>query len=254
MMCDLRFAADTASVHDGVLQARPDRRARHELAAPPPGRHQPGARPAVERPSLRRRGGAAHRLRRPGGARRRSCSTRRPPTCTELPANVSPRSIAIDEGAGVRRLVSSRSPVDAARSSRVIAASLDHPDAQGGRGLVRRAAAPTSQPWTGGRPDDRLRDDPRTRRSTDRSPRLTINRPERMNAMTNRMVRRDRRSPWQVAGDDPSVRVLVLTGAGRVVLPGRRPAGASPPAPAPTSDACGPRTSACRCCCTRCRP
>jgi 2-(1,2-epoxy-1,2-dihydrophenyl)acetyl-CoA isomerase len=49
--------------------------------------------------------------------------------------------------------------------------------------------------------------------------RLTLNRPERMNAMTNRMVRETADALEWVAAD-PSVRVLVLTGAGRAFCPG----------------------------------
>ncbi len=49
--------------------------------------------------------------------------------------------------------------------------------------------------------------------------RLTMNRPERMNAMTNRMVRETTEALEFVAGRD-DVRVLVLTGAGRAFCPG----------------------------------
>src|SRR5215211_8273010 len=48
---------------------------------------------------------------------------------------------------------------------------------------------------------------------------LTMNRPERMNAMTNRMVREARAALVQAA-HDRAVRVLVLTGAGRSFCPG----------------------------------
>jgi 2-(1,2-epoxy-1,2-dihydrophenyl)acetyl-CoA isomerase len=48
---------------------------------------------------------------------------------------------------------------------------------------------------------------------------LTLNRPDRMNAMTNRMVR-ETRNALHTAGADPSIRVLVLTGAGRGFCPG----------------------------------
>jgi len=49
--------------------------------------------------------------------------------------------------------------------------------------------------------------------------RLTLDRPEAMNGMTNRMVREAREVLERVA-EDPSVRVLVLTGAGRAFCPG----------------------------------
>ena len=48
---------------------------------------------------------------------------------------------------------------------------------------------------------------------------LTLNRPDRLNAMTNRMVRETTDALRSVARD-PSVRVLVLTGAGRGFCPG----------------------------------
>jgi 2-(1,2-epoxy-1,2-dihydrophenyl)acetyl-CoA isomerase len=48
---------------------------------------------------------------------------------------------------------------------------------------------------------------------------LTLNRPERLNAMTNRMVREAAEALAAIAGDT-SVRVLVLTGAGRGFCPG----------------------------------
>jgi 2-(1,2-epoxy-1,2-dihydrophenyl)acetyl-CoA isomerase len=46
--------------------------------------------------------------------------------------------------------------------------------------------------------------------------RLTMNRPDRMNAMTNRMVR----ETTDFVATDPTVRVLVFTGAGRSFCPG----------------------------------
>jgi 2-(1,2-epoxy-1,2-dihydrophenyl)acetyl-CoA isomerase len=49
--------------------------------------------------------------------------------------------------------------------------------------------------------------------------RLTLNRPESMNGMTNQMVR-EARQALDLAGADPSIRVLVLTGAGRAFCPG----------------------------------
>lgn len=49
--------------------------------------------------------------------------------------------------------------------------------------------------------------------------RLTLNRPDRMNGMTNRMVRETADALELVAADD-TVRVLVLTGAGRSFCPG----------------------------------
>lgn len=48
---------------------------------------------------------------------------------------------------------------------------------------------------------------------------LTMNRPERRNAMTNRMVR-ETSEALAIAADDPSLRVLVLTGAGSSFCPG----------------------------------
>jgi len=48
---------------------------------------------------------------------------------------------------------------------------------------------------------------------------LTLNRPERMNAMTNLMVR-ETAEALSVAANDRGVRVLVLTGAGRSFCPG----------------------------------
>ena len=49
--------------------------------------------------------------------------------------------------------------------------------------------------------------------------RLTLDRPESMNAMTNLMVR-EARQALELAGGDDSVRVLVLTGEGRSFCPG----------------------------------
>jgi 2-(1,2-epoxy-1,2-dihydrophenyl)acetyl-CoA isomerase len=49
--------------------------------------------------------------------------------------------------------------------------------------------------------------------------RLTLNRPDSMNGMTNRMVR-EATDALELAASDPSVRVLVLTGAGRSFCPG----------------------------------
>jgi 2-(1,2-epoxy-1,2-dihydrophenyl)acetyl-CoA isomerase len=49
--------------------------------------------------------------------------------------------------------------------------------------------------------------------------RLTLNRPEQMNGMTNRMVR-EARDALELAAGDASLRVLVLTGAGRAFCPG----------------------------------
>jgi 2-(1,2-epoxy-1,2-dihydrophenyl)acetyl-CoA isomerase len=49
--------------------------------------------------------------------------------------------------------------------------------------------------------------------------RVTLNRPDAMNGMTNRMVR-EARDALELAAADPSVRVLVLTGAGRAFCPG----------------------------------
>ena len=49
--------------------------------------------------------------------------------------------------------------------------------------------------------------------------RLTLDRPEAMNGMTNQMVR-EACDALELAAVDPSVRVLVLTGAGRAFCPG----------------------------------
>jgi 2-(1,2-epoxy-1,2-dihydrophenyl)acetyl-CoA isomerase len=49
--------------------------------------------------------------------------------------------------------------------------------------------------------------------------RVTLNRPDAMNGMTNRMVR-EARDALELAAGDASVRVLVLTGAGRAFGPG----------------------------------
>ena len=49
--------------------------------------------------------------------------------------------------------------------------------------------------------------------------RLTLDRPEAMNGMTNRMVR-EARDALELAAGDASVRVLVLTGEGRAFCPG----------------------------------
>ena len=49
--------------------------------------------------------------------------------------------------------------------------------------------------------------------------RLTLDRPDAMNGMTNRMVR-EATDALELAAADPSVRVLVLTGEGRAFCPG----------------------------------
>lgn len=49
--------------------------------------------------------------------------------------------------------------------------------------------------------------------------RLKLHRPERMNGMTNRMVR-ETADALELVAADPGVRVLVLTGAGRAFCPG----------------------------------
>ena len=49
--------------------------------------------------------------------------------------------------------------------------------------------------------------------------RLTLNRPDRLNGMTNRMVR-ETHDALSLAATDPNVRVLVLTGAGKAFCPG----------------------------------
>ncbi len=49
--------------------------------------------------------------------------------------------------------------------------------------------------------------------------RLTLDRPDAMNGMTNRMVR-EAHEALERAASDPGVRVLVLTGAGRAFCPG----------------------------------
>jgi len=54
---------------------------------------------------------------------------------------------------------------------------------------------------------------------TDGLARLTLDRPENMNGMTNRMVR-EARDALELADADPSIRVLVLTGEGKAFCPG----------------------------------
>ena len=54
---------------------------------------------------------------------------------------------------------------------------------------------------------------------TDGLCRLTLDRPDRMNAMTNQMVR-EAYEALVAASADPTVRVLVLTGAGKAFCPG----------------------------------
>lgn len=49
--------------------------------------------------------------------------------------------------------------------------------------------------------------------------RVTLDRPDAMNGMTNRMVR-EARDALELAATDPGVRVLVLTGAGKAFCPG----------------------------------
>lgn len=49
--------------------------------------------------------------------------------------------------------------------------------------------------------------------------RLTLNRPDNMNGITNQMVR-EARDALELAAADPSIRVLVLTGAGKAFCPG----------------------------------
>jgi 2-(1,2-epoxy-1,2-dihydrophenyl)acetyl-CoA isomerase len=49
--------------------------------------------------------------------------------------------------------------------------------------------------------------------------RLTLNRPDHMNGMTNQMVR-EAHDALEVASADPTIRVLVLTGEGRAFCPG----------------------------------
>ena len=49
--------------------------------------------------------------------------------------------------------------------------------------------------------------------------RVTLNRPDAMNGMTNRMVR-EATDALELAAADPSIRVLVLTGAGKAFCPG----------------------------------
>ena len=51
---------------------------------------------------------------------------------------------------------------------------------------------------------------------------LTINRPEHFNGMTTQMLREAHELLHEVA-DDETLTVVVLTGAGSGVLPGRRP-------------------------------
>lgn len=49
--------------------------------------------------------------------------------------------------------------------------------------------------------------------------RLTLNRPDRLNGMTNRMIR-ETRDALELAAADPTLRVLVLTGEGKGFCPG----------------------------------
>src|SRR3954447_18214605 len=49
--------------------------------------------------------------------------------------------------------------------------------------------------------------------------RLTLNRPDRLNGITNRMVR-EMLEALTIAAGDPTLRVLVLTGAGKAFCPG----------------------------------
>src|SRR6266545_4682203 len=49
--------------------------------------------------------------------------------------------------------------------------------------------------------------------------RLTLDRPEHMNGMTNRMIR-EARDALELAAADSSIRVLVLTGSGKAFCPG----------------------------------
>jgi 2-(1,2-epoxy-1,2-dihydrophenyl)acetyl-CoA isomerase len=49
--------------------------------------------------------------------------------------------------------------------------------------------------------------------------RVTLNRPDQMNGMTNRMVR-EARDALELAAADSSIRVLLLTGAGKAFCPG----------------------------------
>ena len=55
--------------------------------------------------------------------------------------------------------------------------------------------------------------------ATDGLARLTLDRPDAMNGMTNRMVR-EARDALELAAADPTLRVLVLTGEGRAFCPG----------------------------------
>jgi enoyl-CoA hydratase/carnithine racemase len=80
--------------------------------------------------------------------------------------------------------------------------------------------------------------------------RVTLNRPERMNGMTNRMVR-EAADALDLVAAEADVRVLVLTGAGRAFCPGADlqavARGRSP------TNASARHSSARRCCSTRCR-
>ena len=82
---------------------------------------------------------------------------------------------------------------------------------------------------------------------------LTINRPDRMNGMTNRMVLEAGEALARVA-EDREVRVLILTGAGRAFCPGADLQRVASGATAPDEHRSAPTISAHRCCCTTCRP
>src|SRR4029078_12496979 len=87
---------------------------------------------------------------------------------------------------------------------------------QGGRGRPAREAAAVV-PSRGRR---RMREFTPLRYEVENGlARLTPDRPESMNGMTNRMVR-EARDALELAASDASVRVLVLTGEGRAFCPG----------------------------------
>ena len=91
LFCDLRFVSAGAKITTAAAQARPARRVRHELAAAPARRRDPGQRPAAVRPGRHRRRdgrmGAVERRPR----RRRGDAGRRPaPTPPALATSVGP--------------------------------------------------------------------------------------------------------------------------------------------------------------------
>lgn len=78
--------------------------------------------------------------------------------------------------------------------------------------------------------------------------RLTMNRPDRLNGMTNRMLIETRKA-LEAAAEDRELRVLVLTGAGRGFCPG---ADIGRVASAPRTILSPSTIFACRSCSTTC--